>query len=111
MLAAPMTRAYGELRVANNAFCSLTRRLVSSLRRCRHRRWSVNEVWQQDIGVYSVHFTDQGDEWCHHLTVALTGDSHMAARGTDGTSVLCYWRRDHMLGATTPRLSGVTLAV
>lgn len=42
-------------------------------------------VWQQDIGVFPVRFSDQGDEWCHHLTVALTGDSYMGARGTDGT--------------------------
>jgi hypothetical protein len=42
-------------------------------------------VWQQDIGVFPVHFTDQGDEWCHHLTVSLTGDYHMTARGTNGT--------------------------
>jgi hypothetical protein len=48
----------------------------------------VNDVWQQDIGVHPVRFTDQGDEWCHHLTVALTGDSHMAARGTDGTDAV-----------------------
>jgi len=45
-------------------------------------------VWQQDIGMYPVHFTDQGDEWCHHLTVALTGDIHMTARGTDGTEAV-----------------------
>lgn len=42
-------------------------------------------MWQQDLGVSPVHFADRGDEWCHHLTVALTGDSHMAAPGTDGT--------------------------
>jgi hypothetical protein len=48
----------------------------------------VNDVWQQDLGVYPVRFTDQGDEWCHHLTVALTGDSHIAARGTDGTDAV-----------------------
>ena len=45
-------------------------------------------MWQQDIGVYPVQFTGQGDEWCHHLTVALTGDGHMAARGTDGTDAV-----------------------
>ena len=45
-------------------------------------------MWQQEIGVYPVNFTGQGDEWCHHLTVALTGDSHMAARGTDGTDAV-----------------------
>ena len=48
----------------------------------------MNDVWQQDIGVHPIRFTDQGDEWCHHLTVALTGDSHMAARGTDGTDAV-----------------------
>jgi hypothetical protein len=42
-------------------------------------------MWHQDLGVFPVHFAEQGDEWCHHLTVALTGDSHMSARGTDGT--------------------------
>jgi hypothetical protein len=44
----------------------------------------VNDVWQQSIGVFPVNFTEQGDEWCHHLTVALTGDDHMSARGTNG---------------------------
>jgi hypothetical protein len=48
----------------------------------------VNDVWQKDIGVYPVRFTGQGDEWCHHLTVALTGESHMAARATDGTDAV-----------------------
>lgn len=42
-------------------------------------------MWHQALGVFPVHFTDHGDEWCHHLTIALTGDSHIAARGTDGT--------------------------
>jgi hypothetical protein len=45
----------------------------------------VSNVWQQDLGMFPVHFTGHGDEWCHHLIVALTGDSHMPARGTDGT--------------------------
>jgi hypothetical protein len=45
----------------------------------------VLHVWEQDIGVFPVDFAGQGDEWSHHLCVALTGDSHIAARGTDGT--------------------------
>ena len=43
---------------------------------------------QKDIGVYPVRFTGQGDEWCHHLTAALTGESQMTARGTDGTNAV-----------------------
>jgi hypothetical protein len=30
-------------------------------------------MWREDLGVFPVYFTDHGDEWCHHLTVALTG--------------------------------------
>src|SRR5260370_20293037 len=82
-------RAYSaNEKLANNAFCLPACRLVSSRPRCQHWRWSVNDMWQQEIGVYPVNFTGQGDEWCHHLTVALTGDSHMAARGTDGTDAV-----------------------
>ena len=42
-------------------------------------------MWEQDIGVYPVLFAEQGDEWSYHLRAELTGDGHMAARGTDGT--------------------------
>ncbi len=42
-------------------------------------------MWEQDIGVFPVSFTGQGDEWSHHLHAELTGHGHMAARGTDGT--------------------------
>jgi hypothetical protein len=42
-------------------------------------------VWQQDIGVFPVHFQAQGDEWTHHLAVELTGGGHIGATGTDGT--------------------------
>lgn len=43
-------------------------------------------MWEQDIGLFAVDFAGQGDEWSYHLRVKLTGDSHMAARGTDGTA-------------------------
>jgi hypothetical protein len=43
-------------------------------------------VWEQDIGVFPVHFEQQGDEWFYHLAVELIGDGHMAACGTDGKS-------------------------
>ena len=43
-------------------------------------------VWEQDIGVFPVQFAGQGDEWSYHLRVELTGDDHMAGRGTDGTT-------------------------
>ena len=42
-------------------------------------------MWEQGIGVFPVLFTEQGDEWSYHLRAELTGDGHMAARGTDGT--------------------------
>ncbi len=42
-------------------------------------------MWEQDIGVFPVLFTEQGDEWSYHLRAELTADGHMAARGTDGT--------------------------
>lgn len=32
-----------------------------------------------------VDFAEQGDEWSYHLRVELTGDIHMAGRGTNGT--------------------------
>jgi len=35
--------------------------------------------------VLPVDFAEQGDEWSYHLRVELTGDIHMAGRGTNGT--------------------------
>ena len=38
---------------------------VSSQPRRRQRHWSVGNMWQQNLGVFPVHFAEQGDEWCH----------------------------------------------
>jgi hypothetical protein len=43
-------------------------------------------VWEQPIGTYPVDFVKQGDEWTYHLAVELTGNKHINARGTDGSS-------------------------
>ncbi len=43
-------------------------------------------MWEQPIGTFAVDFKKQGDEWRHHLAVELTGNKHIGATGTDGTS-------------------------
>src|SRR5260370_29402195 len=79
-------RAYSaNEKLANNAFCLPACRLVSSRPRFQHWRWSVNDMWQQEIGVYPVNFPRQGDEGGPHLTVPLTRDRPLAARGTART--------------------------
>jgi hypothetical protein len=49
-------------------------------------RYQRPSVWEQPIGTFTVDFKKQGDEWMHHLAVELTGNKHISATGTDGTS-------------------------
>jgi hypothetical protein len=42
-------------------------------------------VWEQDIGTFPVAFTEDGDEWAHHLEKAMGGGSGFrSVSGTDG---------------------------
>ncbi|MEU8919449.1 hypothetical protein AB0D10_00760 [Kitasatospora sp. NPDC048545] len=43
-------------------------------------------MWEQDLGVFPVHFRGQGDEFTHHVSGEFGDPRFMSARGSDGSS-------------------------